>query len=93
MRGGSGLRIPVNIDEAVCRLGRVLNVHGLSSTVAVDEQRRLYRCTTRRLLKTLPAPTNGTLWRRAIASGSGPTAHDEGVIERIEPRQGVLTRR
>ncbi len=88
--GTSGLGVRLEVDEAVCRLGRVLNVHGLSSTVAADDG-TLYRCTTRRLLKTL-----STDQRHVVAAGDRvwfrPGGAAEGVIERVEPRQGVLAR-
>lgn len=78
------------VDEATCLSGRVLSVHGLTSHVLSDDGSR-YRCATRRILKTLM-----TDQRQVVAAGdrvrfraSGP---NEGIIERIEPRHGVLTR-
>ena len=83
-----GLGVRLDVDETVCRLGRVLSVHGLSSTVAADDG-TLYRCTTRRLLKTL-----STDQRHVVAAGDRvwfrPGGAGEGVIERVEPRHGVL---
>jgi ribosome biogenesis GTPase len=88
--GDSGLGVRLDVDETVCRLGRVLNVHGLSSTVAADDG-TLHRCTTRRLLKTL-----STDHRHVVAAGDRvwfrPGGVGEGVIERVEPRHGVLAR-
>lgn len=78
------------VDESICRLGRVLRVQGLVSVVAMDDggQRR---CATRRLLKTL-----STDQRHVVAAGDRvwvrPEGDDEGVIERVEPRTGVLSR-
>jgi ribosome biogenesis GTPase len=40
------------IDRSVCLLGRVLRVHGLLSVVETEEG-RIFRCTVRRLLKSL----------------------------------------
>jgi ribosome biogenesis GTPase / thiamine phosphate phosphatase len=86
----SGLGIRLEIDETICRPGRVLSVHGLASTVATDDGSR-YRCTTRRLLKTL-----STDQRHVVAAGDRvwirPGGADVGVIERVEPRRGVLAR-
>ena len=78
------------IDPAVCRLGRVLRVQGLNSTVEFDDG-SVRRCATRRILKTL-----ATDQRHVVAAGDlawvRPEGADEGVIERIEPRHGVLSR-
>lgn len=80
----------LRVDEAICRSGCVLSVHGLTSHILGDDGRR-YRCATRRILKTLM-----TDQRHVVVAGdrvrfrtSGP---DEGIIERIDPRHGVLTR-
>jgi ribosome biogenesis GTPase len=88
--GPSGYGVRLDVDETVCRTGRVLSVHGLSSTVATDDGTR-FRCTTRRLLKTL-----STDQRHVVAAGDSvwfrPGGPGEGVIERVEPRHGVLAR-
>ena len=42
----------LDVDETICRRGRVLSVFGLSSTVLGDDG-TLYQCATRRILKTL----------------------------------------
>lgn len=75
--------------STICR-GRVLRVHGLVSIVEGDDGKQ-YQCATRRLLKTL-----STDQRHVVATGdrvqfriSGPT---EGIIERVEPRHGVISR-
>jgi len=86
--------IPVllEVDEAVCRPGRVLSLHGLWSEVQGPDG-RVYRCTTRRVLKTLQ-----TEQRHVIAVGDRVMfrpvreATGEGVIERVEPRRGILSR-
>ncbi len=78
------------IDPAVHLPGRVLRVHGLASVVETDDN-RTFRCATRRLLKSLATDernvvtTGDRVWIR-LAQG------DEGFIERVEPRHGVLTR-
>jgi len=77
-------------DVGACRPGRVLRVHGLSSVVATEDG-RLYRCAVRRLLRTLVSDE-----RNVIATGDRvwfrPAMNDEGFIERVEPRHGLLTR-
>jgi len=78
------------IDSSRCLPGRVLSVHGLQCTVATEDGRQV-RCTVRRVLRTLA--TDG---RSIVATGDKvwilPTLNDEGVIERVEPRHGLLTR-
>ena len=78
------------VDRDQCKLGRVLRVQGLHSTVE-DEAGATYRCATRRLLKTL-----STDQRHVVATGDRVwfriEGADEGIIERVEPRQGVLCR-
>lgn len=85
-----GLAVQLDVDEATCRRGRVLSVHGLTSNVQ-GEDGQLYRCATRRVLKTLM-----TDQRHVVAAGDRvrfrPSGRREGVIERIEPRHGVLSR-
>lgn len=74
--------------------GRVIRVHGLASVVETDDG-RTFRCAVRRLLKTM-----ATDERNAVATGdivwfrpAGATSDlAEGVIEKVEPRHGVLTR-
>ncbi len=80
----------LGVDATTCLAGRVLSVQGLVSTVqAVDSQ--LYQCATRRLLKTL-----STDQRHVVAAGDRvlfrPSPGNEGIIERVETRYGVLSR-
>lgn len=86
----AGLAVHLDIDEAACLAGRVLSVHGLQSTVQTADG-KLYRCATRRLLKSL-----STDQRHVVAAGDQilfrPENEDEGFIERIEPRHGLLCR-
>jgi ribosome biogenesis GTPase len=70
--------------------GRVLSVMGLTSEVQAEEG-TLYRCTTRRILKTL-----STDLRHVVVAGDQvwfrPAPEGEGMIERVEPRHGTLSR-
>jgi ribosome biogenesis GTPase len=78
------------VDAQASTPGRVLRVLGLQSVVAAEDGRE-YRCVVRGLLRSL-----ATDERNIIAPGDRvwfrPVAADEGVIERIEPRHGLLTR-
>ena len=82
-----------DIDPSLCRKGTVLSVGGLSNPVQLDTG-EIYQCATRRLLKTL-----STDQRNVVAAGDRvwirPTEQGEqleGIIERVEPRRGVLCR-
>jgi ribosome biogenesis GTPase len=78
------------IDLSTCLPGRVIRVHGLQSVVVTDDGRE-FRCAVRRLLRTLMIDernivvTGDRVWIR-------PAGNDEGMIERVEPRHGILTR-
>lgn len=78
------------VDTSECIAGRVLSVHGLNSVVETDDGRR-FRCMVRRLLKSLVTDE-----RNIVACGDRvwirPAPNDEGFIERVEPRHGVLQR-
>lgn len=80
----------LDVDLKSCRPGRVLSVHGLVSTVQADDG-TLFHCSTRRLLKSV-----ATQERHVVVAGDRvmflPAAGGEGVIERVEPRRGVLSR-
>ena len=88
--GEEGFGLRLEVDEAACLKGRVLAVHGLTSVVEA-EGGQTYRCAVRRLLKTL-----STDQRHVVAAGDHvlfrPAENFEGIIERIEPRRGILSR-
>lgn len=69
--------------------GQVMHVHGLESSVR-DQDGRIVRCTTRRLLRTL-----STEQRHPVAAGDWVRIREEsgvGVIQSIEPRRTELCR-
>ncbi|HEY4234816.1 MAG TPA: ribosome small subunit-dependent GTPase A [Lacipirellulaceae bacterium] len=86
----SGTLVLPEIDREVCRLGRVLRGQGLHSLVR-GEDGSIFQCATRRLLKTL-----ATDQRHVVVAGDvvwfRPEGESQGIIERIEPRRGVLSR-
>ena len=86
--GTSQIRLAV--DESQCLTGRVISIHGLVSNVRTMDG-TMFRCATRRLLKTLE-----TDQRHVVAVGDDvlfrPATNNEGIIERIEPRRGVISR-
>ena len=79
-----------SVDKDSCLAGRVLRVHGLASVVETADGRH-FRCVVRRVLRSLVTDE-----RNIVATGDHvwfrPSATDEGVIERVEPRHGNLTR-
>lgn len=82
--------IQIEVDKSVCLPGRVLRVRGLNSDVQV-EGGDIYQCATRRLLKSLSTDV-----RHVVAAGDyvwiRPADHQEGIIESVQPRRGVLSR-
>ncbi len=86
----TGLGIIRDIDVTECLAGTVLRSGGLKSSVRADDG-QIYDCATRRILKTL-----ATDQRHVVAAGDRvmfrPAQNNEGIIERVEPRHGVLCR-
>lgn len=84
--------VVISVDAAVCLPGRVLRAQGLNCWVEPEGQPgRTYQCATRRLLKSLNSDD-----RHVIVTGDRvqfrPVNDLEGMVERIEPRQGELSR-
>ncbi len=88
----AGFSVQLEVDETLCLRGRVLSVFGVTSLVQA-EGGRLVQCSVRRLLKTL-----NTDQRYIVAAGDRVWFRPEqadggvGVIERVEPRSGMLCR-
>jgi len=86
----TGFAVKLAIDESSGKEGRVLRVHGLNSIVQADDGTE-YKCSTRGLLKSL-----STDQRHVVVAGDRVfvrvLSDTEGVIERIEPRTGVISR-
>ncbi len=87
-----------SVSEGECLPGRVLRVQGLFTSVEL-ESGQVVRCSVRRLLKSLMmdernvVTTGDRVWIRRVATNSTtPETDPEGMIERVEPRHGVLTR-
>ncbi|MBN2578776.1 MAG: ribosome small subunit-dependent GTPase A [Pirellulales bacterium] len=85
--------VSLAVDLRRCRPGRVLRVHGLYSHVQ-DADGTIYRCATRRILKTLATEQRHvvTAGDRVLFRPVEKSHPKEGFIERIEPRRGVLSR-
>jgi ribosome biogenesis GTPase len=79
------------VDLTRCRRGRVLKVHSLQHVSVASEDGQTYRCAVRRLLRSLVIEESNV-----VACGDQvwfrPAGADEGMIEKVEPRYGLLTR-
>ncbi|MEO1998318.1 MAG: ribosome small subunit-dependent GTPase A [Planctomycetaceae bacterium] len=83
--------IVLDVDLSRCRKGRVLSSIGLNSMVQTHDG-TLFECTIRRILRTLAHNK-----RNAVVAGDHVLFHPQGdahqgVIERVEPRHGILSR-
>jgi ribosome biogenesis GTPase len=103
---GVGETLARQVDEAGCVYGRVVRARGTVYHVALEKPasagRPFLDCSVRRVVKTLAIDD-----RAAVVAGdrvlvrpegmevsdSVSTAPAQGVIERVEPRRGVLTRK
>jgi ribosome biogenesis GTPase len=95
------------VDESVSLPGRVLRVYKLFCEVETKDGRQ-YRCAVRRLLRTLASDerfvvtAGDRVWfrvagetetrQRETEEGEERAPSLDGLIERVEPRHGVLTR-
>ncbi len=95
------------VDPSVSLPGRVMRVHNIYSIVEADDGRQ-FRCAVRRLLRTLATDERNIVtcgdrvWFRPVLAGQSPAPETapaeagevlpEGLIERVEPRHGMLTR-
>ena len=86
----------LSVDESACLRGRVLSAIGSTQcTVQVDEAQPFagehFECTVRRVVRTVARDA-----RNAVVTGDRvlflPSENRFGVIERVEPRHGVLAR-
>src|SRR5205814_272985 len=94
-----------NVDASKCLPGRVVTVFGLDNLVETEDGRR-FRCKVRQVLKSISTDerslvaTGDRVWilpldvgqAASLPSTSKLAACSTGVIERVEPRHGILTR-
>jgi ribosome biogenesis GTPase len=95
--GSEGAVMPA-VDAEACRPGRVLRIYRDVCVVGTDDGSEV-RCAVRWLLRSLTThernivTTGDRVWFRPVPRMSGEVeGAPEGVIERVEPRHGVLTR-
>ncbi|MFG0333228.1 MAG: ribosome small subunit-dependent GTPase A, partial [Maioricimonas sp. JB049] len=79
------------VDEAACLRGRVRSAIGANNCQVETPDGKLYQCTVRRVLRTLLRQA-----RSPVVAGDlvlfQPEGDSTGVIERVEPRHGTLSR-
>lgn len=79
-----------DVDVSKCLTGRVLSSAGLTTVIRATDGRR-FECTVRRVLRTMARDV-----RNVVVPGDEVLFQlittDEGVIERVNPRRGVLSR-
>ena len=82
--------LQIDVDLMTCHAGRVLSAIGQMSRVQLDDGRKL-ECTVRQVVRSLARDQ-----RNAVVTGDrvlvGDVDAETGVIERVEPRHGVLSR-
>jgi ribosome biogenesis GTPase len=86
-------------DKTTCLPGRIVCVYGLDNLVETNDGRR-FRCKVRQVLKSLSTDgrslvaTGDRVWILPLSAPPlpSPTKAGVGVIERVEPRHGILTR-
>ncbi len=82
--------LQIDVDLSTCHAGRVLSAIGQMSRVQLDDGREL-ECTVRQIVRSLARDQ-----RNAVVTGDrvlvGDVDAETGVIERVEPRHGVLSR-
>ena len=81
-----------SVDLEECRPGRIISFIGLNCRVQDDADDKIYECTIRGVLRTLARES-----RNVVVTGDRVLYRQEGddyqgVIERVEPRRGVLSR-
>jgi ribosome biogenesis GTPase len=97
VEGEESAQMPA-VDQQECRPGRVLRVYR-DVCIVQGEDGKEVRCAVRWLLRSLTiderniVATGDRVWFRPAGQLSGQVeGSPEGVIERVEPRHGVLTR-
>jgi len=80
----------IDVDVDTCLEGRVLSVHR-SGFIVQDETGRQHDCVVRNVVRAIASDQ-----RAAVVAGDRvlfqPTINEQGVIERVEPRTGTLSR-
>ncbi|MEY2724149.1 MAG: putative ribosome biosis GTPase RsgA [Planctomycetota bacterium] len=80
------------IDETTCRRGRVVSFIGLNIQVRCDATGEEFSCSVRGILRSLARDArNVVVTGDCVLFRQEGDAH-QGVIERVEPRHGILSR-
>lgn len=88
---GDGENVLRSVDESACLKGRVLKSIGANNVSVQLESGSRLSCSVRRVVRTMSRDG-----RNAVVAGDHVLITEigtgEGVIERVEPRRGTLTR-
>lgn len=87
-----GDQIVRDIDTSECLLGRVVSFIGLNCQVYCDADSKLYECTIRGVLRTMARDARNVVVTGDLVQFRQEGDDYQGVIERVEPRHGVLSR-
>jgi len=90
----AGFQVELEVDEQLCKKGRVISVHGLGSFVRIADG-TVYRCTVRGVLKSLATDLQHVVVAGAhVAIQVGGAGHDEeqAVIVRVDARRNQISR-
>ncbi len=90
----SGFQVELTVDPVVCRSGRVVRVHGLTSLVETEDGVE-FHCSVRGILKSL-----ATDLQHVVVAGDYVTIQvaeqgseeSQAVIVRVEPRRNQISR-
>lgn len=86
-----GDQILREVDESTCLRGRVMSSIGLNSIVEGPDRKK-YECTIRRVLRTMARDARNAVVTGDIVLFRQEGDDHQGVIERVEPRRGILSR-
>lgn len=80
------------VDETGCRRGRVSSFIGLQVIVRDDSDGKEFACSIRGILRSIARDSRSVVVTgdRVLFRPEGDA--DQGVIERVEPRRGILSR-
>ncbi len=89
-----GFLVELEVDDELCRPGRVIQIFGLASIVRTEDGKE-YRCTVRGILKSLASDLQHVVVAGdfvTIQIGDPSGEDDQAVIVRVEPRENQISR-
>ena len=89
-----GFLVELEVDDDLCRPGRVIQIFGLASIVRTEDGKE-YRCTVRGILKSLASDLQHVVVAGdfvTIQIGDPRGVDNQAVIVRVEPRENQISR-